>query len=74
MKKYEIRYWEKESVWVYRTVEVPLDKDPKEMTEEELKDLIEQNEDVEFMDGDYDWETSETLDYNFKDDFRSEEV
>lgn len=74
MKKYEIRYWEKESVWVYRTVEVPLDKDPKEMTEKELKDLIEQNEDVEFMDGDYDWETSETLDYNFKDDFRSEEV
>lgn len=74
MKKYEIRYWEKESVWVYRTVEVPLDKDPKGMTEEELKNLIEQNEDVEFMDGDYDWETSETLDYNFKDDFRSEEV
>lgn len=74
MKKYEIRYWEKESVWVYRTIEVPLDKDPKEMTEEELKDLIEQNEDVEFLDGDYDWETSETLDYNFKDDFRSEEV
>lgn len=74
MKKYEIRYWEKESVWVYRTVEVPLDKDPKEMTEEELKDVIEQNEDVDFLDGDYDWETSETLDYNFKDDFRSEEV
>lgn len=74
MKKYEIRYWEKESVWVYRTVEVLLDKDPKKMTEEELKDLIEQNEDVEFMDGDYDWETSETLDYNFKDDFKVEEV
>ena len=74
MKKYEIRYWEKESVWVYRTMEVPLDKDPKDMTEEELKDLIEQNEDVEFLDGDYNWETSETLDYNFKDDFRSEEV
>lgn len=74
MKKYEIRYWEKESVWVYRTVEVPLDKDPKKMTEEELKDLIERNEDVEFLDGDYSWETSETLDYNFKDDFKVEEV
>lgn len=74
MKKYEIRYWEKESVWVYRTVQVPLDKDPRKMTEEELKNMIEQNEDVDFLDGEYEWDTSETLDYNFKDDFQVEEV
>lgn len=74
MKKYEIRYWEKESVWVYRTAQVPLDKDPKEMTEDELRNVIEQNEDVEFLDGDYSWETSNTEEYNFKDDFQVEEV
>ena len=74
MKKYEIRYWEKESVWVYRTVEVPLDKDPRKMTEKELKDVIEQNEDVDFLDGDYNWETAETEKYDFKNDFKVEEV
>lgn len=74
MKKYEIRYWERESVWVYRTAQVPLDKDPRKMTEEELKNVIEQNEDVDFMDGDYNWETAETWDYDFKNDFKVEEV
>lgn len=72
-KRYTIHYWEKESVWVYRTVSMPCDKNPKEMSDGELKQEIEQNKDVDFLDCDDNWETSDVLDYDFKNDFKVEE-
>ena len=72
-KRYRVNYWEKESVWVYRTITLPSEKNPKEMSDDELRQEIEQNEDVEFLDGDYNWETSDILDYDFKNDFKVEE-
>ena len=76
MKKYEIQYWEQEKVWVRRTVEVKSEKDPSKMTAYELRWLIAEDpdSDVDWIDGDYDWETSETVDYDFETDFTCEEI
>lgn len=74
MEKYEIQYWEKEQVWCRRTIELKTDKDPRTMTADELKNEIECDGDVDWIDGDYNWETSEIVDYDFKTDFKVEEV
>ena len=74
MKKYEVQYWEKEAVWVKRTVIIPSDKDVSKMTEDELQNEIESNEDVEWLEGDYNYESTRILEYDFKNDFSVEEV
>ena len=74
MKKYEIEYWEKESVWCRRTAIVKSNKDPKDMNYAEKMDLIEGEGGIDFIDSDYNWETSETIDYDFKTDFEAKEV
>lgn len=76
MKKYEIQYWEKEVVWCKRTVEVRTDKDPSKMSDEELKYMIadDPNSDVDWIDGDYDWENSEVTDYDFQNGFVCQEI
>ena len=76
MKKYEIQYWEKEVVWCKRTVEVRTDKDPSKMSDEELKYMIAEdpNSDVDWIDGDYDWENSEVTDYDFQNGFVCQEI
>lgn len=74
MKKYEVQYWEKEQVWCRRIIELKTDKDPRTMTADELKNEIECDGDVDWIEGDYNWETSEIVDYDFKTDFKVEEV
>lgn len=70
MKKYEIQYWEKESVWVRRKTIIESETQP---TQQNAQELIETGN-CDYIDADYDWETSETLDYDFKTDFKAEEV
>lgn len=74
MKRYVIQYWEKESVWCRRTIELKTDKDPNKLTPEELKKEIEEDGVIDWIDDDYNWETAEVSDYDFKTDFIAEEV
>lgn len=68
-KKYEVSYWEKESVWVRRRVEIEADEKP---TPENMKKLIETSN-IDYLQTDYSWETSDTEDYDFDTDFEVEE-
>lgn len=76
MKKYEVQFWKKEAVWCRRTVEVKTDKDVTKLSKDELQYLIAEDpdSDVDWLDGDYNWETSETLEYDFENDFEVKEV
>lgn len=69
MKTYEITYWEKESVWVKRRTIVKtkhdLHKAVEDRDEQLLKEVVEDNA-VDYIQADYDWETSEHEDYYFK--------
>lgn len=70
MKKYEVEYWEKVSVWVRQRVLIKSDKKP---TKRNLKDIIEKTG-CDFEDSDYNWETMENEDYDFDTDFKAEEI
>ena len=74
MKRYEVQFWEKETVWVKRTIEIPTDKDFEKLSNDEKIEEIETNEDVDWLDGDYNWETSEIVEYDFENDFKVKEV
>ena len=76
MERYEVQYWEKEEVWCKRTVEVRTDKDITKLSEKELQYLIAEDpdSDVDWIDGDYDWENSNVTEYNFKDGFFCQEL
>ena len=70
MKKYKVSYWEQESVWVRRTIEVESETKP---TPKHAKVIILTNP-VDYTQADYDWETSEHLCYDFDTDFEVEEI
>ena len=67
--KYSVEFWEKESVWVRRRVEVETDKEP---TAENIEEILG-TQSVDYMQEDYDWETSEHEQYDFETDFHVEE-
>lgn len=66
MRQYEISYWEKETVWVKRRtiVDTGHDLSAKPVDEQELKEAIE-NDAIEELEADYDWETMAHDDYDF---------
>lgn len=70
MAKYQISYWEQESVWVRRTVQVECEEKP---TPKHAKVIILTNP-TDYIQSDYDWETSEHLCYDFETDFEVEEL
>lgn len=70
MKKYEIRYWEKESVWVRRRTIVEANEKP---TIENVCELLESG-DCDYLQSDYAWETAEHECYDFETDLEVEEV
>ena len=65
-KKYCITFWEKESVWVKRTVEVMSEKVLNPDDKESIVDAIEYG-DVECIESDYAWETSDHVCYDLED-------
>lgn len=70
MKKYNVSFWEKESVWVRRTVEIETDEKP---TEENLDEFLSTKH-CDYKQSDYDWETSDHEQYDFDTDFEVEEA
>lgn len=71
-KSYAVTFWEKESVWVRRRVDITTDK-PKEEIENIVKDGDIYKYSTEVYPGDYHWDTSETLEYDI-DDLEIEEL
>lgn len=71
MTKYKVSYWERESVWVRRTIEVESETKP---TEKNIEYIIVNNPTVEYFMNDYAWETSEHEEYDFDTDFEVEEA
>lgn len=71
MTKYDVAYWEKETVWVRRRAIVESDKKP---TKDTIEGLLEGDGDVDFYESDYNYETSEHDEYDFDTDFEVEEV
>ena len=69
IKKYSVVFWEKESVWVRRRVEVETGKEP---TAENLDEILGTHS-VDYVQEDYYWETSEHEQYDFENDFHVEE-
>lgn len=67
MKKYKVSYWEKESVWVRRTVTVESEEKP---NEENFDSLLGT---ADYEQADYDWNTAEHEEYDFENDFDVEE-
>ena len=70
MKRYEIEYWSKDSVWVKRTIRIDSNIKP---TKKNLEELINKS-DVEWFDADWNFDTIETLEYDFDNDLRIKEV
>lgn len=70
MTKYNVSFWEKESVWVLRRVVIETDEKP---TEENLDEFFA-TKPCDFIQADYDWETSEHEQYDFETDFEVEEI
>ena len=70
MTKYNVSFWEKESVWVRRRVVIETDEKP---TEENLDEFFA-TKTCDFIQADYDWETSEHEQYDFETDFEVEEI
>lgn len=70
MKKYNVEYWEKQTVWVRQRVAIETDEKP---TPENMEKLLA-NENVDFLQSDYSWETSDTSEYDFNTDFEAEEA
>lgn len=64
-KKYCITFWEKESVWVKRTVEVSSEKVLNTDDKESIIDAIEYS-DTEYIESDYAWETSDHVCYDLE--------
>lgn len=67
-KIYEVRLWEKESVWVRRTLQIESDK---ELSQEQIENMVKdksiyQNV-VDSYKADYCWETAELLDTDTQD-------
>lgn len=76
MTTYKITYWEQESVWVERCTMVETKHDLKKAVEDGdeklLRDAIEEGV-IDYVQADYNWETSEHEDYDF-DEVMVEEV
>lgn len=70
MKKYKISYWEQESVWVRRTIQVKCKEKP---TSKHIKTMIKTDQ-INYIHSDYNLETTEHLKYDFDTDFEVEEV
>lgn len=70
MTKYNVSFWEKESVWIRRTVEIETDEKP---TEENLDELLA-TKPCDYKQADYEWDTSEHEQYDFDTDFHVEEA
>ena len=64
-KTYRITFWEKESVWVERTVEVMSEKDLNPDDKESIVDAIEEGA-TEYLESDYAWETSDHVCYDLE--------
>lgn len=71
MTKYVVNYWQKESVWCRRQVIFESDTQP---TAKNMEYILVNNPTVDYVQQDYDWETSETEDYDFETDFEVEEL
>lgn len=69
MKKYKVSYWEKESVWVRRETIVEAKETP---TKENIQELIESGN-CDYLQADYNWETSEHEEYDFDTDLEIEQ-
>lgn len=63
--RYIVEFWEQQSVWVRHRVEVETDKVP---TAENMREILE-TESVNYIQSDYNWESSENHDYDFETDF-----
>ena len=69
MTTYKITYWEQESVWVERCTMVETKHDLKKAiedgNEEILKKVIEDDA-IDYIQADYNWETTQHEDYDFE--------
>lgn len=63
--RYEITYWEKETVWVQCRTIVETDYELDENSEEELLKEVIEDDAVDYAQRDYNWETSEHVAYDF---------
>ena len=64
-KRYEISYWEKETVWVKCKTIVETEYDLDEDSDEELLKEVIEDDAVDYVQRDYNWETSECAPYDF---------
>lgn len=69
MTKYIVEYWEEETVWVRQRISVDSEIEP---NKDNMKEIIETNPTVDYLQSDYDWETEENNDYDFDTDFMVE--
>ena len=69
MTKYIVEYWEEETVWVRQRISVDSEIEP---NKNNMKEIIETNPTVDYLQSDYDWETEENKDYDFDTDFTVE--
>lgn len=69
MTKYIVEYWEEETVWVRQRISVDSEIEP---NKNNMKEIIETNPTVDYLQSDYSWETEENNDYDFDTDFMVE--
>ena len=66
MTKYIVEYWEEETVWVRQRISVDSEIEP---NKDNMREIIETNPTVDYLQSDYSWETEENHDYDFDTDF-----